>query len=368
LSSLTEPVAGPAVPSPAAALAEVAARAGEYDAAPRFPAESFQALSAAGIPALAAARERIDFRAEVTMIRTVARADASVARILDGHLNGVERLSIGAAAPLLESELEAIGQGRLLGVWGADPAPGEGEPARLGTDAAGELSLSGVKTFCSGVGGVERALVIARDEAGAKRLAYVDVTSGTSIDHGWYRASGLRASESHRVEFLYAPVLAVLGGPDEILREPWFSRDAVRTSATWAGIADGILEATTRAVAGIELDELRLYSLGRMRLAQSSIDRWLDYTTAALGDIERLLAAGDSSPTPRELAGECRLALAEACRTIAAESVRVSGSRGLAGGGRLDRGRRDLDLFLLQHRLDPLLVVLGRATVETQRP
>ncbi len=105
-----------------------------------------------------------------------------------------------------------------------------------------------------------------------------------------------------------------------------------------------------------------------MRLAQSSIDRWLDHTVGALGDIERLLAAGDASPAPRALAGECRLALAEACRTIAAESVRVSGSRGLAGGGPLDRGRRDLDLFLLQHRLDPLLVVLGRATVETQRP
>jgi alkylation response protein AidB-like acyl-CoA dehydrogenase len=368
LTSLTESAPGQAALTPAEALAEVATRAGEYDAAPRFPAESFQALSAVGIPALAADREHIDFQAEVSLIRTVAAADASVARILDGHLNGVERLSIGAPAPLLESELEAVAQGRLLGVWGADPAPGEGEPARLGTDAGGGLSMSGVKTFCSGAGGVERALVIARDEGDNRRLAYVDVTSGTRIDHSWYRASGLRASESHRVEFLDAPVLCVLGGPDEIMREPWFSRDAVRTSATWAGIADGILEATTRAVAAIELDELRLHSLGRMRLAQSSIDRWLDHTVAALEDVERLLAAGDAASTPRALAGECRLALAEACRTIAAESVRVSGSRGLAGGGPLDRGRRDLDLFLLQHRLDPLLVGLGRATVEAQRP
>ena len=367
MTSVTESVAAAPAPSPAEAIAEVAARAGEYDAAPRFPAESFKALSAAGIPALAAARERFDFQAEVTLIRTVAAADASVARILDGHLNGVERLSIAAPAPLLASELEAVRQGRLLGVWGADPAPGEGEPARLTTAADGGLWISGVKTFCSGAGGVERALVIVRDDADRRRLACVDVTRGTSIDHGWYRASGLRASESHRVEFLDAPVLAVLGEPDEIMREPWFSRDAVRTSATWAGIADGILGATTRAVAGIELDDLRLHSLGRMRLAQSSIDRWLDYTAAALGDIERLLAAGDASNRPRALAGECRLALAEACRTIAAESVRVSGSRGLAGGGPLDRGRRDLDLFLLQHRLDPLLVGLGRATIEARR-
>jgi alkylation response protein AidB-like acyl-CoA dehydrogenase len=365
LTSLTEPVATAAL-SAAEAVAEVAARAGEYDAVPRFPAESFRALSAAGIPARAAARGHVGFRAEVSLVRTVAAADASVARILDGHLNGVERLSIGAPAALLESELEAVGQGRLLGVWGADPAPGEGQPARLCTGAGGALSLSGVKTFCSGAGGVERALVIARDEADRKRLAYVDVTRGASIDRSWYRASGLRASESHRVEFLNAPVLALLGGPDEIVREPWFSRDAVRTSATWAGIADGIVMATTRAVAGIELDQLRLHSLGRMRLAQSSIDRWLDHVAEALGDIERLLAAGGDDP--RALAGECRLALAEACRTIAAEAARVSGSRGLAGGGALDRGRRDLDLFLLQHRLDPLLVALGRTTVEAREP
>ena len=35
----------------------------------------------------------------------------------------------------------------------------------------------------------------------------------------------------------------------------------------------------------------------------------------------------------------------------------------LVVGGTLDRARRDLDLFLLQHRLEPKLVEIGRETL-----
>jgi hypothetical protein len=59
-----------------------------------------------------------------------------------------------------------------------------------------------------------------RDEDGARRLAYVDVTSAISIDRDWDRASGLRASESHRVEF-DVNARAILGEPNEIVGEPW---------------------------------------------------------------------------------------------------------------------------------------------------
>ena len=38
--------------------------------------------------------------------------------------------------------------------------------------------------------------------------------------------------------FRGARVLAVLGGPGELSREPWFGRDAIRTAASWAGVAD----------------------------------------------------------------------------------------------------------------------------------
>ncbi len=355
------------------ALAQLLARAGELDANPRFPRANFESLKRAGVTQLAGARESITLAREIELIRAVASADSSTARILDGHFNGAERLALLAPSGLREAELDGIGDGELLlGVWGADPGAGEGEPARIARGAhGGDLVLSGVKTFCSGAGGVQRALVVARDEDGARRLVYVDVTSAISIDREWYRASGLRASESHRVEFQETPVLAILGEPNETVREPWFARDAVRTSATWAGIADRILMATVEAIGERQADELRLHALGRMRVARGSIDRWLERAIAVLepaGEAARADAAAASEDPAaaanwRSTSAETRLAIADAARLIAAEAVRVCGSRALIDGGALDRARRDLDLFLLQHRLDPKLVELGAQTL-----
>jgi alkylation response protein AidB-like acyl-CoA dehydrogenase len=357
------------------ALDQLFARAAELDANPRFPRANFESLKRAGVPQLAAMEVRPSFAREVELIRAVARADASTARILDGHFNGVERLMLLAPDGLLrERELDGVRRGELLlGVWGADPGPGEGEPAAIvhGSGAGAAAVLDGVKTFCSGAGGVERALVVAREEDGSRRLVYVDVTESISIDRGWYRASGLRASESHRVEFHAAPVLAILGEVNETVREPWFARDAVRTSATWAGIADRVVAATVEATDGQRADDLRLHALGRMRVAQSTVDRWLEHAVLVLeaaGEQARDGFAGTSADagavaSSRAIAAEARVALADSARLIAAEAVRVCGSRALIDGGALDRARRDLDLFLLQHRLDPKLVELGSQTL-----
>jgi alkylation response protein AidB-like acyl-CoA dehydrogenase len=348
------------------ALARISSRAKELDAAPRLPRENFDDLRAAGMLQLPAERARAiaTLREEIALVRDLARADASTARIFDGHLNGVERLALGAPEGLREAELARIGAGKLLlGVWGADPAPGEGEPAQVVRGKRGSLVLRGVKTFCSGAGGVQRALVVVREGSGsdssppgARRLAYVDTSEGVEIDRDWYRASGLRSSESHRVEFVDTPVLALLGGEDELARQPFFARDGVRTAATWAGIADGIFAAAASALGEREPDAHQLSALGRMRVARGTIDRWLEHAGVRLEDQDVTDPAG--------LATACRAAIIEASRTIAEEAAQVCGSRSLIAGGELDRGRRDLDLFVLQHRLEPQLAKLGRSTLD----
>lgn len=346
------------------ALARISARARELDAAPRLPDENLADLRAAGMLQLPADRSEVSLRRELELVRAIAGADASTARIFDGHLNGVERLALNASQELRAAELAAVASGDLLlGVWGADPAPGEGEPARVVRNGSGALVLRGAKTFCSGAGGVKRALVVVREDSestpsvakNGRRLVYVDTSEGVLIDRGWYRASGLRASESHRLEFTDAPVLALLGAENELLRQPWFARDGVRTAATWAGIADGIFAAAQTAFDGREPDEHQARALGVMRVAIATIDRWLEYAGERLDE--------EHVEDPAGLATECRAAIIEASRVIADEAAQACGARSLIGGGALDRGRRDLDLFLLQHRLDPQLAKLGRATL-----
>ena len=92
-----------------------------------------------------------------------------------------------------------------------DPGPGEGTPARLHEVADG-LTLRGAKTFCSGAGGVDAALIMVGNDGGlAPSLVLVECDEAVEVDRSWYRAAGLRASESHRVNFHDAPVVAVLG-------------------------------------------------------------------------------------------------------------------------------------------------------------
>lgn len=341
-------------------LAGIAAGATGLDRTPRFPGEAMHALAAAGVTALTVPDESglspTAVGAQWATLRAVAHADGSVGRILDGHLNAVERIALLAPEPLRSEHLLAVRTGELLlGVWGADPAPGEGEPARL--DPGGR-SISGVKVFCSGAGGLDAALVLVRGpESGPPLLAYVDLTEGVEVDRGWYRAEGMRASESHRVVLDSAPLHALLGEPGELGREPWLGRDAIRTAACWAGLIDALREEALEALrARPAEDQLAALAAGRLRAFGGTVDAWL---ARAADRLEREPAAPTSG-----LSVELRAAVAHAGHASVAEALRALGSRPLASGGRLDRARRDLELFLNQHRLEPLLTRLGRSELD----
>jgi alkylation response protein AidB-like acyl-CoA dehydrogenase len=376
VSALARP-AGSAWPDPGidAALEEIRGGAAARDRDPAFPSDAFARLRDAGalsltVPGADGAR-RVPYGTEWGAVRAVAAADASVGRIYDGHLNAVERLSVAAPEPLRSRELRAVAAGELtLGVWGADPAPGEGPPARLVWHAGTGPALQGVKVFCSGAGGVERALVLARrdtrargarepsiTEPGPPLLAYVDLSDGIRIDRDWYRGAGMRASESHRVIFDGARVLAVLGSPGELSREPWFGRDAIRTAASWAGIADSAAAAALSLLAERDpRSPLEALAAGRIAAAGAAIDALL---SAAAARAER---EPDASQLQESIL--LRAQVAASAEALLDDAVRACGSRPLASGSALDRARRDLGVFLFQHRIDPLLARVGESLLD----
>jgi hypothetical protein len=337
------------------ALKWIAATAVERDAepVPPFPEAAIGRLEAAG--ALVAGA---DAAGELGLVRRIAAADGAVGRIVDGHLNAIERVTVQAPADVRERELASLRTGRLrAGVWGADPAPGEGPPA-----AVFDGALRGVKTFCSGAGGLDRALILARGEQPGPPVAvWVDVAdrSRVEIDERWFKGAGLRASVSHRVVFHEAPVLAQFGGPGALSEQPWFSRDALRTAASWAGMADSAAEgALSELAARPSLGPLEEFAAGRILGLVASIDAWLDVAAHAMDTTDQSLPA---------LSVHARAGIADAARRLLDEAARACGSRPFATGGRLDRARRDLELFLLQHRLDPMVAKTGAAALEERR-
>lgn len=357
-----------AEPALADVLAEIAAGADERDRrpVPVFPHDAFALLDRGGVLAWGAQAgcERPAAAAELALVRRVAAADGSVGRILDGHINAVERLAVQAPAEVREAELTRIvGHGLRAGVWGADPVPAEGEPAAV-VAVGGDLVLRGVKVFCSGAGGVQRALVLARDArpddaGGAPLAAWVDVEERerVEVDASWFRGAGLRASVSHRVVFHDAPVIALFGGPGALTAQPWFARDALRTAATWAGMADSAAQAALAELASRPArGQLEGLAAGRIGTALGTIDLWLAEAAAAM---DAGVADAAAIGRLRAVAVHARDAIAAACRGLLDEAARACGSRPFAIASPLDRGRRDLELFLLQHRLDPLLARAG---------
>jgi alkylation response protein AidB-like acyl-CoA dehydrogenase len=344
-------------------LAEIAARAAERDAehTPSFPEAPFALLEQNGLLAwnAHAGSNRPPAAEELELVRQVACADGSLGRIFDGHLNAVERLAVQAPAELRDRELACVvGQRLRAGVWGGDPGPGEGPPATVHGTGREEV-LRGVKTFCSGAGGLHRALVLARQRRGGPPLAvWIDLTDEerVQVDTSWYRSYGLRASVSHRVVFHDAPVIARFGAPGSLAKQPWFSRDALRTAASWAGMADTAVRSALDDLARRPgRGQLEALAAGRILMAQRTIGLWIERAARAMD------AAGDELSI---VSIQARVCISDACRLLLDEAARACGSRPFARADALDRARRDLEVFLLQHRLDPLLARSGQAALE----
>jgi alkylation response protein AidB-like acyl-CoA dehydrogenase len=258
---------------------------------------------------------------------------------------------------LASSELHSARSSSLiLGVWGSDPHPDEGRPALLARRNGGFV-VSGSKTYCSGAGGVDLALVMVRtEEGGPPALVLVDPRASTVIDRDWFKGSGLRSSESHLVTFDKTPVIEVLGGPGELSRAPWFARDAIRTAASWAGMADLAALRVLELLERRSDEDVACLAAGRIVSYRTRIDLWLSRAAA----IARSELDG---PSP-EFSVQLRAEISSAARAILDEGARACGSHPFATGDPLDRARRDLDLFLLQHRLDPMVVRMGRTALE----
>jgi alkylation response protein AidB-like acyl-CoA dehydrogenase len=344
------------------AIARIGAGAAERERppVPSFPADAFESLAAVGALAWNAVvgKRRPPASEELRLVRSVACADGSVGRLLDGHLNAVERLAVQAPAQLRAAEWNSIVSGQLwAGVWGGDPRPGEGPPAAIVTTPGGDV-LRGVKTFCSGAGGLHRALVLARNAEGTPPSAvWIDLTDTdrVEVDETWFRSYGLRASASHRVVFHDAPVIAHFGGPGSLVEQPWFARDALRTAASWVGMADRAVEAAlTELAARPSRGQLEELSAGKLLTARASLDLWI-------GEAARAMDSGEGLA---EVSIHARAAIAGLCAELLDTAARACGSHPFVQAAALDRARRDLQVFLLQHRLDPLIARVGAAELE----
>lgn len=176
----------------------LAASGARYDAAPIYPQESVETLRAAGVHRLFAPPESggesfADMGAEnaalLDVLRIIGRADLSLGRIIEGHVNALKLFDWYGSADQKASLASNLRDGAFYGVWATEPAPG----VSLVRDSEGWL-LSGAKAFATGAGGLRHAVVTARMDDGAAQLVVVPADLPGRTDLSGWRVRGMRAT------------------------------------------------------------------------------------------------------------------------------------------------------------------------------
>jgi alkylation response protein AidB-like acyl-CoA dehydrogenase len=292
------------------------------------------------------------------LLASVASVDVAAGRIFEPHLDAQAILAQAGHPP------DARG-----GVWGVFAAEGPG--ARLEANAdGGAILLSGAKTWCSLAPLLDRAIITAHTETGARAAFAVNLRDeGVACEVPVWVARGLREIPSGTVHFSRVPAVPV-GGDDWYFRRPGFAWGGMGVAACWLGGAVAVARdyrESLRAAAGNgrDPDQIALAALGET-------DRILSSALRYLGRVAEWIDSGGDT-------GEAgRSAWSEALRvrgTVAAAVERVlsvvSTNRGpgpLAFDEPYAKRMADLALYVRQHHGMRDDAQLGKLTLAGDDP
>jgi len=348
----------------AAALAEVARRAPHADAGSEDLGPSLDALRAAGLfRALAAYAEPAPgeqvIDGIVTLLRRIGRANLSVGRLVEGHLNAHRLVALYGTTAQRASVDAAIADGALLGVWGADGAP------PVSFDVQGDrLVLIGGKRFASGLGLVSPAVISVRTDAGPQ-LLLVPSRATERMDPTAWATTGMKATLSGTFDFdgMTVGADALLGQPGDYGREPHFEGGVWRYAALHVGGMEALAEAARRHAVdgGFADDPLAAARLADLALACETGRLWVERAAFRV----EADGAGETDVAYVLLARE---AVERACLTVIETVDRLIGAASFFEGHPVERIRRDLSFFLRQANLDGKRAKAARSVAGSDAP
>jgi alkylation response protein AidB-like acyl-CoA dehydrogenase len=230
-------------------LGEIAVRADRCDAEGAFPSQDVAVLgrigllrafapTASGGYAFHDRREYVD--ALFDCLRLVGRANLSLGRIFEGHVNAVfliDRYGDDGGCARLTTALAA---GKLFGVWNTQPSPG-----MTLEQSASTRRLTGSKSYATGAGHLDFAVITACLPDGSKQMLVMPVGEQKDRAHpeSW-KVSGMRATVSgiHDFSELEVDPKALLGRPGDYEREPMFTAGAWRFTAVQLGGIEALMQ------------------------------------------------------------------------------------------------------------------------------
>ncbi|AHE55950.1 acyl-CoA dehydrogenase family protein [Sphingomonas sanxanigenens] len=316
-----------------------------YDAAPLFPIDSLHRLRAAGYHHRFAppdaggepfAGSRSRYAAMLGALRQVGRGDLSVGRLFEGHVNALLLFDWYGTAEQRAWLASALRRGAWFGVWATEPTPG----VRLEGDAS--PVLSGAKTFASGAGGLDYAIVTAAVEGTDRRLAIVPANDAGRADLSEWRVRGMRASQSGRYDVTGLPADAamLLGAAGDYDRDPRFTAGAWRFCAVQLGGIEALLGQIRQAL------QSRREADGQARARFA--DAVIAARTAGFWVREAAERAANEDADAPAIARLARGVVERSGFFVMEAAARILGTRSAFDGELADKIARDLSLYLRQ--------------------
>lgn len=306
-----------------------------------YPAARVDDLRRAGaLAAFARVRPGAETVSLLRALKAVGAADLSLGRVFEGHVNAAQLVAAYGSAAQGEALDRWLAEGQLMGVWNTEPAPGT-TIARAGP---GRWRLHGAKSFATGAGELDRILVTARDEAGAKRMVLVPVAGErTRADASGWRVRGMKGTVSGRYDFEGMEVgdEAVIGAPGDYEREPRFSAGAWRFCAVQLGGAEALARHLRDhlVASGKGADPVQRARFAPLVVSLRGAGAWVEQAAG-------LAEAADARAVPMVLMA--RGAVEEAALSVMEAAARSVGTASFFHGSPVDRITRDLGLYLRQ--------------------
>lgn len=319
------------------------------------PAEEFKWLAEAGVLKIVLPGELLDFEkpdtgALLSLLKEVGKANLSVGRIFEGHVNALYLIHLYGTAIQKIAWYHAVRHGNaLFGVWNTQAANG----VWFNEDEQG-LLLKGEKTFCSGVSLVTHALITGNIDMGARKgwqMTILDMSriSPEKVDRKSWQTLGMRASGSFTTDFTGYQVeeKELLGLPGDYLGQPYFNGGAIRFAAVQLGGIEAVLEQTKAYLQRMERtdDPFQKTRLASMFLAVNTGNLWLQQ---AGRNFDEWVGAADRSTELIAFANMTRTIIEEIGINVMQHSNQSVGARGLMSDSPLERLQRDLTFYLRQ--------------------
>jgi hypothetical protein len=301
-----------------------------------------------GLGGLGLGTEPSGARGLLRLLRLIGRANLSLGRIFEGHVNALRLVALYGSADQLRRAADDAGDGHLFAIWATDGA----NPVRIiGTPP--QAVLRGEKTFCSAAAQATRALITAATDEGASRMLLSALRAGERARTGLDDTHGMRACGTGSVDFagIAVPEAALIGQPGDYLRQPEFSAGAWRASAVALGGLDALVEQARRQLVARNREDNphQKARLGEIFIAAETASLWADKAA-------RVAESGDAHAG--DVAGYvnlARTAIESACLDAMRLVQRSLGLAALIRPNPVERLLRDLATYLRQPAPDEAL-------------